>query len=231
MIQKEDKKRSESIEDYLRVIYRLGEQTERVSTSAIAERLAFSSASVTKMLKRLDKEGLVEHVPYKGVSLTMDGRKEALRVVRHHRLIELLLTDILGVPWDRVHEEAHRLEHSISDYLEERIAAVLGYPEFDPHGQPIPTRDGEIRKTEMWNLSKVTPGFRGQIAEVNDSDSSLLRYLGERGLYPRTQLELVEREPFGGNVRLRVNGCLISIGSKAAEHIWVARTTRQTQDR
>jgi DtxR family Mn-dependent transcriptional regulator len=217
-----DKKRSESIEDYLRVIYRLGEHQEKVSTSSIADRLGISSASVTKMLKRLAKEGLLEHVPYKGVSLTESGRKAALRVVRHHRLIELLLTDILGVPWDRVHEEAHRLEHSISDYLEERIAAVLGYPEFDPHGQPIPTRDGEIRKTEMWLLTEVKVGFCGRIAEVNDSDSSLLRYLGERGLYPRTSLELVEREPFGGNVTLQVEDKLISIGSKAAEHIWVA---------
>lgn len=212
---------SQAMEDYLRAIYKLQEQGERVSTSAVAERMGVAAASVTKMLKRLAALELVEHEPYQGVALTELGRKTALGVVRQHRLIELFLTKVLKVPWDRVHEEAHRLEHVLSDYLEERMSEILDDPRFDPHGQPIPTKDGVIFRQEVMRLSDAAVGQSGIVAEIEDDDAALLRYVAKRGLFPQTKIKILERDPYGGGVKIAIDEDIIAVGPQAAQQIWL----------
>lgn len=212
---------SHAMEDYLRTIHKLSEQAEKVSTSAIADRLDVAPASVTKMLKRLAELELIKYEPYKGVKLTAFGEKTALAVVRQHRLVELFLHDILGVPWDRVHEEAHRLEHVISPYLQDRMVAVLGNPRVDPHGQPIPSKDGSMLQRDLCRLSEVEVGFSGCVAEIEDDDAELLRYVGEKGVYPNTQIKVLSRDRFGGGVSLLIDGEEVSLGSQATPQIWL----------
>jgi len=195
---------STAVQDYAKAIYSLqGRGAEPVSTSAIADRLGVSPASASAMVKRLAALGLVAHEPYRGVELTAAGEKVALEVIRHHRLIELYLAEALGMPWDRVHEEAEVLEHAISPELSELIAAKLGNPTHDPHGDPIPTVEGEIEETPTRSLADLEPGDRGTFARVSDADPEMLRYLSERGIAPGVRLTLVRREPFGGPLTVR----------------------------
>jgi DtxR family Mn-dependent transcriptional regulator len=193
-----------AIEDYAKAIYALEERdSEPVSTNALAERLRVTAASASGMVKRLGELGLVEHTPYRGVSLTDAGRRVALEVMRHHRLLELYLVESLGVPWDRVHEEAEVLEHVLSDQLEELIAAKLGNPTHDPHGDPIPTRELTIEETSTVSLQSLQGGQRGTFTRVSDADPDMLRYLAERGIAPGAGFEVVDKQPFGGPLFVR----------------------------
>ena len=198
---------SNAVQDYAKAIWSLGRRDdEPVSTSALAERLHVSPASVSAMVKRLEAMGLVEHEPYHGVTLTPSGERVALEVVRHHRLLELYLSEALGMSWDRVHEEAEVLEHAISPQLSELIAAKLGNPTHDPHGDPIPTVEGEIDDTPTQPLSELTPGYRGVFVRVSDSDPDMLRYLADRGIAPGDRFEVIAREPFEGPLTVAFGG-------------------------
>ena len=193
---------SRSAEDYLKAILQL-EAPDGVSTSAIAAQLGVSQPSVTRMTKKLAADGLVERVPYRGVSLTDTGRRVALEVLRHHRLLELFLSDRLGMSLDEVHAEADRLEHVLSEELEARIDAALGYPTHDPHGHPIPDAELRLETTERRSLSEVAPGESTTVVRVPDRDAELLRYLGELELVPGAKVEVVAQAPFDGPVTLR----------------------------
>ncbi|HWH45402.1 MAG TPA: metal-dependent transcriptional regulator [Thermoleophilaceae bacterium] len=197
---------SHAVQDYAKAIYSLSRGAEAVSTSALAERLGVSAASASAMVKRLDAMGLVEHERYRGVTLTPAGERVALEVIRHHRLLELYLAEALGMPWDRVHDEAEVLEHAISPELSELIAAKLGDPTHDPHGDPIPTRDGEIDEGATRQLAELQPGDRAVFSRVSDSDPAMLRWLAERGIAPGAELELRGTEPFGGPFTVAVDG-------------------------
>jgi DtxR family transcriptional regulator, Mn-dependent transcriptional regulator len=196
--------RSSAIEDYTKAIYALeGREGESVTTTALADRLGVTPASASGMVKRLGELGLVEHRPYHGVSLTADGRRLALEVMRHHRLLELYLVQSLGLPWDRVHQEAEVLEHVLSEELEELIAAKLGDPTVDPHGDPIPTRELEIEEAPTVPLQALSAGDRGTFTRVSDSDPEMLRFLSGRGIAPGDQLEVIDKQPFEGPLFVR----------------------------
>ena len=198
---KDDQPLGIAVEDYAKAIYAIEERTDdAVGTSALAERLGVSPASASAMVKKLDALGLVSHVPYRGVQLTEDGRRVALEVVRHHRLLELFLAQELGLPWDRVHAEAEVLEHHLSEELEARIAAKLGDPERDPHGDPIPSAaDLSVAADEGCEpLDGLPVGARGTFVRVSDADPAMLRYLAERDIRPGDAVEVVDRQPFGG---------------------------------
>jgi DtxR family Mn-dependent transcriptional regulator len=193
----------EGTENYAKAIYHLQQRGEGpVNTGAIAERVGVTPASSSAMVRRMAEEGLVEHAPYHGVRLTSKGEAVALEVLRHHRLIEAFLAR-LGMPWDRVHDEAERLEHVISEELEELIARFLGDPTRDPHGDPIPTADLEIDEPDTRRLSDMEPGERGTVVRISDSDPAMLRYLAELGVSPGDPVRVVERQPFGGPITVR----------------------------
>jgi DtxR family Mn-dependent transcriptional regulator len=188
-----------AVEDYAKAIYALEQRGEgAVGNNALAERLGVTPASASGMVKRLCELGLATHVPYKGVALTAEGRRVALEVLRHHRLLELYLAESLGVPWDRVHEEAEVLEHVLSEDLEAAIAAKLGNPTRDPHGDPIPSADLRIEERETVALQSLEAGDSGIFVRVSDSDPAMLRYLSERGISPGDAFEIVEKQPFDG---------------------------------
>ncbi len=209
--------RSSAVEDYAKAIYALEGRAEKsVSVNAIAERLGVTPASASGMVKRLGELGLVEHRPYYGVSLTQDGQRVALEVLRHHRLLELYLAESLGVSWDRVHEEAEVLEHVLSEELEELIAARLGDPTHDPHGDPIPTRELTIDEGDTESLQSLSPGARGTFTRVSDSDPEMLRFLAERGIAPGDGLEVVEKQPFDGPLFVRFSDDVHVIGGGLA---------------
>jgi DtxR family Mn-dependent transcriptional regulator len=213
---------TQSMENYLKAIFEIQEWADRASTSSIAERMSIAPPSVTAMVKKLAELRLVTHEPYQGVRLTRAGEMAAAEVVRHHRLIEKYLADALGVPWDRVHEEAEKLEHVISEDLEDRIDGALGYPTVDPHGAPIPARDGRVSRVTALPLSESAGGDRVVVVEVDDRDPGLLRYLGDRQLFPGTAVEVVRVEPYGGATVLRVGDNEFSIGHEAVAVIRVA---------
>jgi DtxR family Mn-dependent transcriptional regulator len=195
---------TEAIEDYAKAIYALEQRSGGpVTTNALAERLHVTPASASAMVKRLDELGLVTHERYRGVVLTDKGREVALEVLRHHRLLELYLAEALDMPWDRVHAEAEVLEHAISPELSEIIAAKLGNPTHDPHGDPIPTADGEIDEAPTRSLAERAPGDRGRFVRVSDADPEMLRYLSERGISPGDSFDVVEKEPFDGPISVR----------------------------
>src|SRR6202008_1767411 len=190
--------RSSAVEDYTKAIYALeARDGQSVSTNALAERLNVTPASASGMVKRLGELGLVTHRRYHGVLLTDAGRRIALEVIRHHRLLELYLVESLGVPWDRVHQEAEVLEHVLSEELEELIAAKLGNPTVDPHGDPIPTRELVIEESPSVALSALEPGSHGTFVRISDADPEMLRYLAERGIAPGACFEVVDKHPFG----------------------------------
>lgn len=195
---------SEAIENYAKAIYALARRGDgTVTTNALAERVGVSAGSVSSMVKRLAERGLVEHEPYRAVQLTAEGRRVALSVLRHHRLLELYLAEHLGVPWDRVHEEAEALEHVISEDLAARIAAKLGHPTHDPHGDPIPDAALVIDEGHTRSLAEMDIGERGRFVRVSDTDPEMLRYLDGRGIALGDELEVVAREPFDGPLTVR----------------------------
>src|SRR4051794_25641945 len=196
--------RSHAVEDYAKAIYVLESRAgEPVSTNALADRLEVTAGSVSAMLRKLDELGLVTHQPYKGVRLTAQGRRVALEVIRHHRLLELFLAEVLDMPWDRVHKEAEVLEHVLSTELEEVIAQKLGNPTRDPHGDPIPSADFVIEESETTSLAALESGASGVFVRVSDSDPEMLRYLGRRGVTPGAEFEVIDRQPFGGPLFVR----------------------------
>ena len=215
---------SHAIEDYLKAIYELQKGELPVSTSALAQRLGYTSASVTGMLKKLAAQTprLVNYRRHRGVALTPTSEKIALEIIRHHRLIELYLMEALGYSWDEVHAEAEKLEHVISESLEERIANFLGDPELDPHGDPIPTKEGRIAASAGKRLSALGVGQTGRIIRVVDEDPELLRYLTELGLRPQAMVIVTARAPFGGPVHVETDGgAPQALGDKVAESVYV----------
>src|SRR5438067_7377985 len=213
---------SSAVEDYAKAIYALSTDAGgAVSTNAIAERLGVTPASASAMVKRLDELGLARHVPYRGVELTKSGRQLALEVLRHHRLLELYLAESLGVPWDRVHDEAEVLEHVLSEELEELIAVKLGDPERDPHGDPIPSRDLEIVELPTDTLASLDPGACGRFVRISDSDPDMLRYLAQRGIAPGAEFEIVDKQPFGGPSFARFGADVHVLGGELASRMRV----------
>jgi DtxR family Mn-dependent transcriptional regulator len=210
----------EAAQDYLKAIWKLG-QGGRATTSAIADELGVSPASATGMLKRLTSLGLVEHERYHGASLTLAGERVALEVVRHHRLLELYLMEALGLGWDEVHAEADRLEHHLSEEVEARIDAALGFPKRDPHGDPIPSAELELVTDPARTLGDLRRGDEAVILCVPDSDPALLRYLAELGLFPERHVVIVERAPFGGPLTVEVEGAQHAIAIELADRIAV----------
>jgi DtxR family transcriptional regulator, Mn-dependent transcriptional regulator len=217
MVARETNSVSSAIEDYAKAIYSLQERSpDAVSTNAIAERLGVTPASASGMVKRLGELGLVDHIPYKGVTLTEQGRRVALEVMRHHRLLELYLVESLGVPWDRVHEEAEVLEHVLSEELEELIAAKLGDPTHDPHGDPIPTRDLVLETVPTVSLQSMDAGSTGTFSRVSDSDPDMLRFLADRGIAPGDRFEVIEKQPFDGPLFVRFGDDVHVLGGALA---------------
>jgi DtxR family transcriptional regulator, Mn-dependent transcriptional regulator len=212
-----------SVEDYLKAIYRLSPSGRPASTSEIAHLLELSPPSVSGMVKRLSEQGLLEHVPYKGVQLTVEGRRAALRMVRRHRLIESYLVDFLGYSWDTVHAEADRLEHAVSDTLVERMAAALGHPSFDPHGDPIPTPDGSIAELDCISLSDIPVGRSVELRQVNESQPERLRYIASLGLRPGVIVTVTDRQPFGGPLTVESGGERLIIGRELGQVLLCAR--------
>src|SRR6266487_3460202 len=213
---------SSAVEDYAKAIYALERRGEgAVSTNALAERLGVTPASASGMVKRLDEMGLVSHEPYRGVQLTSEGLRLALEVIRHHRLLELYLAEQLGVPWDRVHAEAEVLEHVLSEELEELIATKLGNPTRDPHGDPIPTRDGRIEERPTASLQDLEPGDAGVFVRVSDAHPQMLRYLSERGIAPGDRLEVIDKQPFDGPLFARFGDDVHVLGGELARSMRV----------
>ena len=194
------------VEDYLKVIYDLERAGQPATTNEIAIRLAISPASVSGMVRRLAEQGLTRHEPYRGVRLTAQGRRAALRTIRRHRILECYLTEVLGYPWDRVHEEAEQMEHAASEELIDRMAAALGNPQYDPHGAPIPTADGEVHEGSERSLDEVEVNGVATVERVQDEDGSRLRYLDELGIRPGTTIKILDKAPFDGPITFRVEG-------------------------
>ena len=209
---------SSAVQDYAKAIYALQHRGagEPVATNDLAARLGVTPASASSMARKLSELGLVDLEPYRGVTLTPEGERVALEILRHHRLLELYLAEHLGVPWDRVHEEAEALEHVISEDLEARIAAKLGHPTHDPHGDPIPSADLAIDETATRSLDSLDEGTRGRFVRVSDSDPAMLRYLDERGIALGERLEVVERQPFGGPLTVMIGGARQVLGGALA---------------
>lgn len=213
------------MEDYLKTIYEIGESrpSEPVPAAALVERLGAAPASVTETVKRLATMGLVSHTPYKGVILTAAGTKAALEVIRHHRLLEQYLAEALGLPWDLVHAEADRLEHVLSEELEARIAAALGHPTIDPHGDPIPSADLTIASANQVRLSDMAIGDQSTIERVGDQEPAKLRYLAEIGLVPGSVITMLGKAPFEGPLRLQINTDEKTVGFDLARTIFVSQ--------
>lgn len=219
--------RTQAVEDYLKAIYKLQREHGKVATTALAERLAVAPASVTGMIKKLASMNLITYERYQGVELTAAGQKLALEVIRHHRLVELYLAEALEVPWDQVHEEAEKWEHVLSEDLEERIDSLLGHPTTDPHGAPIPSRSGVIQRPDSSLLSNLQVGQSAVIAEVDDRDPEMLRYMGDLGLYPGTAVSVTAIAPFDGPVTVVVDGVENVIGQEVANNVFVREVSEE----
>lgn len=213
---------SPALQDYLKAIYTLHQEHGQVTTSLLADRLTFKPASVTGMLKTLADMDLVAYTPYRGVELTVRGERIALEMVRHHRLIELYLVEALGYSWDEVHEEAERLEHHISEKLEARIAAHLGHPSFDPHGDPIPTVEGALPIGSKRRLGDLSAGENGVIERVTDQNPERLRYLADLGLVPGADVAVIASAPFDGPISVRVGDTVHPMDRRLARMIYIA---------
>jgi DtxR family Mn-dependent transcriptional regulator len=220
---------SQSEQDYLKAIYHLthgAAAKERTGTTALADWLGVSCASATNMVKKMAERGFVTHSPYHGVALTETGEKVALEVLRHHRLLETYLTERLGVPWEQVHAEADRLEHALSEDLEARLDADLGYPSYDPHGAPIPTKDGIVPPATTQRLWTATPGTSVTVAEVADEDPALLAYVADLGLVPGATVEILAKAPFDGPLHIRVGGKEYALGEAVTSAVLIAPSLR-----
>ena len=205
-----------SVEDYLKAIYHLSSQGGFATTSDIAAMLEVAPPSVSGMMKRLSETGLIEHVPYRGVQLTHQGRHAALQMIRRHRILEVYLTQQLGYDWGDVHAEAERLEHAVSEQLIDRMAGALGDPRYDPHGAPIPTAAGEIEEAELVSLAGAAVGAELILRQVGDENPARLRYLAEQGLMPGTRMTVVDRQPFNGPITVRIGGQTRVVGQELA---------------
>ncbi|GER91993.1 transcriptional regulator [Dictyobacter vulcani] len=203
-VQKPIQELAPRISDCLKLIYTLQEQGQKVSTSVVSERLGVSDATATMLFKDFAVAGWVEHVPYRGVRLTPEGEQKAMEVIRHHRLLELYLARELGYSWDKVHAEADKLEHVISEEFEEKLDALLGYPTVDPHGDPIPSKDGVMVVRRGIKLAELPVGQTAQVLRVSDQNPEKLCYLGQLGLYPEASLQLLSRAPFDGPLHILV---------------------------
>ncbi|HSG31611.1 MAG TPA: metal-dependent transcriptional regulator [Thermodesulfobacteriota bacterium] len=212
---------SSVMEDYIKAIFNLIQKKGKANTNDLAKSLSVSAPTVTQMVKRLVDLKLVTHEPYKGVALTESGNKMALETIRHHRLIEQYLYEALGVPWDKVHNEAEKLEHVISEDLEKRMAEALNHPTHDPHGSPIPTKDLILESEDLCLLTDLEEGTKGTISEVPDEDPKLLQYFDELGIKPDTKFTLIKIEPYGGSIVLEIDGNNVNVGSEAASQISV----------
>ena len=212
---------TEPVEDYLKAVYELELAGDAAATTTLAHRLGVAPASVSGMVRRLAEQGFVAHEPYRGVRLTDRGRRAALRTLRRHRVIEAYLATVLGYPWDRVHPEAERLEHAASDELIDRMADALGEPTVDPHGAPIPTREGAVDETRHASLADLAPGQLARVLRVEDDDSAMLRYLAELHITPGVLVRVVARAPVGGPLSLEVDGASCAIGPALAAAVRV----------
>jgi DtxR family Mn-dependent transcriptional regulator len=212
-----------AVQDYLKAIYKLTHSEQRCTPSVVAERLRVSNAAVTKMIKRLQELKLAEYTRNQEIVLTAAGQKIALETIRHHRLLELYLMEALGYTWDQVDVEAEKLEHVISEEFEDRIDAFLGYPTRDPHGDPIPTKEGHLEIVRHETLASLQPGDSAVIQRVSDGNPAMLRYLGDLGLYPDTAIEMLAQEPYGGPLRVRVSGNEQAVGRELADNVFVLR--------
>lgn len=202
------------LSDCLKLIQSMQERGLKISTSAVSEQLGVSDATATMLFKDFAAAGWVEHTPYRGVRLTSLGERKALEVIRHHRLLELYLARELGYSWDKVHAEADRLEHVISEEFEDKLDELLGHPTVDPHGDPIPRKDGTLPQRQGCTLDQLQEGETAHILRVSDQNSEKLCYLGQLGLYPETRIQVVGRAPFGGPVSIRVGE-----GATQVEHM------------
>lgn len=213
---------SQAVEDYLKTIYTIEAEGGKATTTKIANSLEVSSASATNMVKRLSKMGLVDYESYKGASLTKSGKKIALEIIRHHRLLELYLLEVMGYSWDEVHEEAEKLEHHISERFEEKIANLLDDPTHDPHGDPIPTKEGLMPEMDAEPLIEAEIDQEYMVSRVKDQDPELLRYLEKIGLLPGIKIKVREKAPFEGPVTLLVENNEQVIGREVAKNIFIA---------
>jgi DtxR family transcriptional regulator, Mn-dependent transcriptional regulator len=209
------------VEDYLKAIYELERSGDAAGTNEIAATLRIAPASVSGMVRRLADQGLIAHERYRGVRLTDEGRAAALRTIRRHRVIEAYLVHALNYRWDRVHEEAERLEHAASDELVDRMAAAIGEPDTDPHGAPIPARDGSMDERRLISLDDVSDGADVVVQRVEDSDPDRLRYLGELGIRPGARVRVSSRAPYGGPITLVVGRRRQQVGPELARHVLV----------
>ena len=216
---------SQAAQDYIKSIYKLQnghEPVESVNTSLIAEKMEVAAASATNMVKKLAELNLLQHTPYRGVELTEAGREVALEILRHHRLIELYLSKALGYRWDEVDAEADRLEHVISEEFEDKIDEVLGFPTTDPHGAPIPTKEGDIERFDYQRLTDVAEGKSVVICQVSDQDPEMLRYMASLGLRPGVEIEVRKKAPFNGPIEIQLSGGeRQALGVEVAGHIFV----------
>jgi DtxR family Mn-dependent transcriptional regulator len=223
---------SPAAEDYLKTIYKLRAELDAdgnpaaVTTQALADKLQVAAPSATAMVKKLATLKLLRHEKYRGVELTPDGEKIALEVLRHHRLVETFLSEILGMDWDQVHAEAEKWEHVLSEEVEAKIDAALNSPTHDPHGSPIPTLDGKIAPDNWPSLARAASGQEGAVLtvrRVSDQDPAVLRHLREVGLIPSARIEVLEARPEAGVLQLRINGEERTVGLKPAGAVWVSR--------
>jgi DtxR family Mn-dependent transcriptional regulator len=221
---------TEPVEDYLKAIYELERSGEAAETNAIARKLQIAPASVSGMMRRLASHQLITHAPYRGARLTAAGRRAALRTIRRHRVIEAYLTSALGYSWDCVHDEAERLEHAASDELIDRMAAAIGQPATDPHGAPIPTREGTLREQTLVPLAALDAGEPARVERVSDDSAELLRYLAELGIVPGASIRVIAREPFEGPIAVRLPSGTKTVGPSLAAQVLVARTGRRTRN-
>ena len=217
---------SAAVENYLKATYSLQLEHDQVTTSMLADRIGHAAPTVTGMLKKLASRKLVSYEPYQGVTLTKSGKAAALEVIRHHRLLETYLTRTLGIPWDRVHEEAEKLEHVLSEYLEGYIDEYLGHPASDPHGSPIPSPDLSIKEPERLRLSDLPAGSLARLVEAGDREPGLLKRLSEMHLVLKTQLQVLEVEPIDGLITILVAGQKHVLGQTAASQIIVRKLKR-----
>ena len=210
---------SRSIEDYLKAIYKLELETGSAQTSAIAEALGIAPPSVSGMVKRLGETGLLEHAPYRGVRLTEAGRRQALKMLRRHRILESYLIEQLGYDWDNVHDEAERMEHAVSDKLIERMATALGNPSYDPHGAPIPSAAGEVAELDYVPMTEIEVGSVAELRMVGDKDPERLRFLASLGLRPGVRFTVRARQPFNGPVTIQLDDREEVIGYELASSL------------
>ncbi len=220
---------SSNVEDYLKTIYNLSADTDSASTSAIADALGVAAGSVTGMIKRLAEQGLVEHMPYYGARLTQTGEQQAIGLIRRHRILEMFLVQVLGYTWDRVHEEAERLEHAVSDELIDRMAQVLGFPSADPHGAPIPSAGEAFVDRRYPTLDKLDVGASAAVRRVRDEDPAALRYLAELQMTPGTEVTLTERGPFNGPLYVRVGDKQHIVSPELAQSVQVELLRKSTR--